>query len=447
MGIAVFDIGKTNVKLSLVEAGVICHTLAAPNKALPGPPYPHYDDAALWTFLKQGLTSLARSTHVTDIVVVAHGAACVLLDAEGGLALPILDYEAPIADPDYDRIASPFSETFTPPMANGLVVGKQIHWQATAFPDAFRRVAHIVTYPQYWSFRLSGVLSSEVTSLACHTGLWQPAAGAYSGFVHRMGWEALFPPLRKASEILGPVSPSVRAETGLPEDCRVRVGIHDSSASFLRHRLSRPLPFAVVSTGTWVVNMAAGAAVAELPENRNCLANVDALGAPVPCCVFMGGREFSLLTEGLSGAITNLEAAASVVRKQAILVPPVADVGGPFVGLPVGRTGGGKLESEEEIVARACLYLALTTDYCLDLLKAKGPVIVEGSLIGNELYLSALAELRRPEPVLVSSDSTGTISGAMLLADAEVEDTTSAVEPIEFKLGTYRKAWREAIAA
>jgi sugar (pentulose or hexulose) kinase len=447
MGIAVFDIGKTNVKLSLVEAGDIRHNLVALNKVVPGPPYPHYDEAALWAFLKKGLASLARSADITDIVIVAHGAACVLLDAENELALPILDYEAPIADAEYDRIASPFSETFTPPMANGLVVGKQVHWQAATFPEAFRRVSRIVTYPQYWSFRLSGVLSSEVTSLACHTGLWQPAAGGYSGFVHRMGWEAMFPPLRKASEILGPVSPAVRAETGLPEDCRVRVGIHDSSASFLRHRLSRPLPFAVVSTGTWVVNMAAGADVAGLPENRNCLANVDALGVPVPCCVFMGGREFSRLTEGLSGAITNLEAAAAVVRKKAFLVPPVADVGGPFAGLPIGRTGGDKLESEEEIVARACLYLALMTDYCLDLLKAKGPVIVEGSLIGNELYLSALAGLRRPETVLVSSDSTGTISGAMLLADAKVEDSTSIVEPIEFKLDAYKIAWREALAA
>jgi hypothetical protein len=149
----------------------------------------------------------------------------------------------------------------------------------------------------------------------------------------------------------------------------------------------------------------------------------------------------------LSGAITNLEAAAAVIKKRALLVPPIADLGGPFAGLPLGRTIGGKLESDEEIVARACLYLALMTDYCLDLIKAKGPAIVEGSLIGNELYLSALAELRRPESVLVSSDSTGTISGAMLLADAKIEDTTSTVEPIEFKLGAYKNAWREALAA
>jgi hypothetical protein len=35
MGIAVFDIGKTNVKLSLVEAGDIRHNLVALNRWCP----------------------------------------------------------------------------------------------------------------------------------------------------------------------------------------------------------------------------------------------------------------------------------------------------------------------------------------------------------------------------------------------------------------------------
>ena len=38
MAVAVFDIGKTNVKLSLVEGGAIRRTLSAPNRTLPGPP-------------------------------------------------------------------------------------------------------------------------------------------------------------------------------------------------------------------------------------------------------------------------------------------------------------------------------------------------------------------------------------------------------------------------
>jgi sugar (pentulose or hexulose) kinase len=36
------------------------------------------------------------------------------------------------------------------------------------------RVAHILLYPQYWSWRLSGVMATEVTSLGTHTDLWRP---------------------------------------------------------------------------------------------------------------------------------------------------------------------------------------------------------------------------------------------------------------------------------
>jgi hypothetical protein len=87
------------------------------------------------------------------------------------------------------------------------------------------------------------------------------------------------------------------------------------------------------------------------------------------------------------------------------------------------------------------------TDYCFDLLKAKGPVIVEGSLTGNRAFLTALACLRRDDGVLVSSDATGTVSGAVMLADASIPDDPEVVEPMDLPMADYRKAWREALPA
>jgi sugar (pentulose or hexulose) kinase len=440
MAIVVFDIGKTNLKLSLIEGGAIRHTLSQPNVNLPAPPYLHFDTDATWAFLLQGLAKLAPMAKITDIVPVAHGAAGVLVDAAGGLALPMLDYEHPIQDDGYDQVAAPFSETFTPRMANGLVFGRQLYWQQQNFPDGFGRVKTIFGHPQYWAFRLTGQAWSEVTSIACHTGLWRPAEGRFSSFTARMGWTHLFPPMKKASDVAGALTPEVRRQTGLTADCRVRVGIHDSNASFLRHRMSRPMPFAVASTGTWVVCMAAGADPRQMPGNRNCLANVDALGTPVPCCNFMGGREFARLTKGLHGCITTMEDVAAVLEERALLVPPLG-------GSPFGGPAGARTQSDEQTVARASVYLALMTDYCFDLLKAKGPVIVEGSLTGNHAFLNALACLRRDNGVLVSSDATGTVSGAVLLADSSIPDDPEAIEPMDLPMADYRKAWREALPA
>jgi sugar (pentulose or hexulose) kinase len=192
--------------------------------------------------------------------------------------------------------------------------------------------------------------------------------------------------------------------------------------------------------------MAAGTDPRGMPENRGCLANVDALGSPVATCNFMGGREFAEQTRDLDGCITTLDSAIEVVERGSILVPPLNEGGGPFIGAPIGGPAGARTESGEQSVARASLYLALMTDYCFDLIKARGPVIVEGSLTGNQTYLQALATLRK-DGVLVSSDTTGTVSGAALLADVKIADEPEPVEPLDLEMTGYRKRWREALPA
>src|SRR5262249_53933683 len=146
------------------------------------------------------------------------------------------------------------------------------------------------------------------------------------------------------------------------------------------------------------------------------------------------------------GCITTLDSAAEVVERGSILIPPLNDGGGPFTGAPIGGPAGAPTESGEQSVARASLYLALMTDYCFDLIHPSGPVIVEGSLTGNQTYLQALATLRK-EGVLVSSDTTGTVSGAALLADVKISEEPEEVEPLDLPMRDYRKLWREALPA
>src|SRR5262249_58535919 len=124
------------------------------------------------------------------------------------------DYETLLEDDDYDSIAAPFRETFSPKLAGGLNVGRQLRWLARHFPSQFASARQLLLYPQYWSFRLSGVASSELTYLACHNGLWRPAAGGFSSFVDRMGWRPLFPPLRPAGEAAGARLPPRHRPTG-----------------------------------------------------------------------------------------------------------------------------------------------------------------------------------------------------------------------------------------
>ncbi len=91
-------------------------------------------------------------------------------------------------------------------------------------------------------------------------------------------------------------------------------GIHDSNASLLPHLLSRRTPFAVVSTGTWVVSFAIGGRSVALDPARSTLCNVDAFDRPVPSGIFMGGRVFDRLT-GKTPEAPGDDVLASVIQR------------------------------------------------------------------------------------------------------------------------------------
>lgn len=72
--IAVFDTGKTNIKLSVTdEAGGLIETLSTPNAVHDGQPYRHHDLAAIEAWLVDGLATLADRHDIAAIVCTAHG--------------------------------------------------------------------------------------------------------------------------------------------------------------------------------------------------------------------------------------------------------------------------------------------------------------------------------------------------------------------------------------
>ncbi|TIU86075.1 MAG: carbohydrate kinase, partial [Mesorhizobium sp.] len=208
-----------------------------------------------------------------------------LLGAAGELALPVLDYEFTGPDAlaqDYDAIRPAFAETGTPRLPVGLNLGAQFFWQQRNFPAEFAEAAAILMYPQYWAFRLTGVAVNEVTSLGCHTDLWNPWKADFSSLVDRMQWRGLMAPVRPAKDRLGPILPALAKVTGLDPQTPVFCGLHDSNASLLPHLLSDRPPFSVVSTGTWVVVLNPDCPLDALDRDRDMLVNVDVDAGPVP---------------------------------------------------------------------------------------------------------------------------------------------------------------------
>lgn len=444
--VAVIDVGKTNAKLVLIDrqTGVQLDARSRPNAVMPGPPYPHYDIDGLWEFFLQGLAALNREHGIDGISVTTHGATAALL-ADDALALPVLDYEHHGPDEaaaDYERMRPGFGEALSPRLPVGLNLGAQLYWQQHAFPDAFATVTAIVMYPQFWAMKLTGVAASEATSLGCHTDLWQPGAGRFSSLVDKAGWTALFPPVRPAASVLGPVTADIAAATGLPPDTPVACGIHDSNASLLPYLKAYEPPFSVVSSGTWTIVMTVGGTTDKLDAGRDCLANVDASGQAVPTARFMGGRDYAILVGDATAKATPASALA-VIDRQVFALPGFSPGVGPFPNSIGGWTGDEASLTPGERAAAASLYEVMMTMVCLDLAGAGNPVIVEGPLAGNAVYCRALAALTASD-VIASADTTGTSAGAaMLFGGPRTADTAAAVKPLEAPgLADYAKRWR-----
>ena len=128
-------------------------------------------------------------------------------------------------------------------MPRGLNLGRQVFYLERHFPAEFATARAFLAYPQYFAWRLSGIMASEVTSLGAHTDLWRPTEGGLSTMVDRRGWRRLFPPMRHAWDTLGTLRLEVAAATGLAPEVRVICGAHDSNASLVPFLRSRREPF------------------------------------------------------------------------------------------------------------------------------------------------------------------------------------------------------------
>ena len=445
--VALLDVGKTNTRIVFLDSET-GEDVWQQQRAHPQPSqHPTLDLQGIWAWLLATLRSAPDTDRVAAIVPVAHGAAAVLLDA-GGQVIWAPDYEDPrfeTVDDEYEPRRDPFGQTLSARLPLGLNLGRQLFFLQSRCSADFQTVAQILLYPQYWAWRLSGVLASEVTSLGCHSDLWWPRQKAFSNLARQQGWAAKLPPIRNACDTLGPVAASVAAATGLRPDCRVLCGIHDSNASYLQPLLRwREQPFAVISSGTWTVIMANRADPAILDPTRDMLANVDAFGSPVCTARFMGGREY----EAIAGARSqpSREGLEAVLCWQSMALPSFA-AGGPFAGRPGRLVAAGNLQ-DAELAALATAYVALMTDLLIETLQVTGDVLVDGPLARNSLYAGLLAAWRPTNRIVAESPASSRGAALCHLAGFGKVPLPAPlpVQALEIPgLQEYRLAWRARV--
>ena len=420
--------------------------------------YTSLDSDAIEAFIKSSLRKLARFHQLDAITVTTHAATAGLVDINGQLALPVMDYEFQGVDDlseQYNAARPDFSETGSPRLPGGLNLGAQLFWQQQFLPERFACARYMLTWPQYWVQRLCGAYYNDVTSLGAHTDLYAPHARQFSSLVASQLWSELMPPLANSGDSLGNLTEPWCNATGLAPTTTVHTGIHDSNASLVPHLLGADGAFSVISTGTWIICMSVGGRSVPLDESRDCLFNVNAWGDPVSSARFMGGRERELILQQESSTQATMDQTeafehllATEPSSQALLMPTVVQQAGPY---PEASWCWLKSEATCCPAQRACcisLYLALMSADCLSRIGSEGPIHVEGPSAHDAVFTAMLMAITG-RPVMVSQAETGTSVGAAMLVTRPLqlpENRAIKLSPDKQRwLQSYAQCWRQAL--
>lgn len=441
--VAVFDLGKTNSKLFVIDGkgDVVAERRAKPVWRDHGD-IRVLDDEALFSWMQDELSQAVEAHGVRHVTFSAHGCTFALI-GKGELCHPILDYEqeppASVAA-RIDPLIPPFSETYSPRLPLGLNYGRHILWLQDRDPSTLDATDAILAYPQFWSWKFSGRATSEVSYLACHSHLWAPLADDFSSLVDQEGWRAKMPDLVSAGSSLGTYPVTAAGET---VEVMVHNGVHDSNSALFYYRSVGFDDFTLISTGTWVIIFNQACPLNALDRERDMLANVTVDHAPAATIRFMGGREYDVASQGWTKPIS-IEAVEAVIAKGSFALPSFA-AGGPFPGSE-GHFLGPAVEGEER-AAVALLYVILMTDLSLDLIRSQNDIVIDGGLVKADLYAPLLAALR-DQTVFTSANPEGSAFGAAALVFRQsnvrpFKNECERIRAVEIAgLGDYRLEWR-----
>jgi sugar (pentulose or hexulose) kinase len=300
--IAIFDIGKTNKKILLFDEfyQLIYRESKHAEETKDEDNFPCEDIHALTQFIEATFTSLMEDERyeIKAVNFTAYGASFVLLNESLNIMLPLYNYLKPFPEKLRERFYNTyggennFSKTTASPVLGNLNSGMQLYRLKYEKPETFAKIKYGLHLPQYLSFILTGQLYSEITSIGCHTNLWDFQKNTYHDWVKKEGIE----------NILAPIMRSDKIADFIKENIPAGIGLHDSSASLIPYLISFSEPFILISTGTWCITLNPfnyqPLTVDEL--KKDCLCYLSFEGKPVKASRLFAGNEHKTEVKRLS---------------------------------------------------------------------------------------------------------------------------------------------------
>lgn len=302
--IAIFDIGKTNKKFFLINEHykIVLERTTSFQETADDDGDPCEDVAMMKQWVENTLKDAftLKKFHIVAINFSTYGASFVHLDAEGNITAPLCNYLKDFPEELKNEFYSKHGgeelialQTASPVLGN-LNSGMQLYRIKHRKPELFNRIKYSLHLPQYLNHLVTGKYYSDITSIGCHTQLWDFGKMDYHDWVYNEGID----------RILAPVFPSDKVDEVKVEGKHVSVGVglHDSSAALIPYLANFGEPFVLISTGTWCISLNPFNDNVLTPEElrKDCLCYMEYHGKPVKASRLFAGNEHEQQTKRLA---------------------------------------------------------------------------------------------------------------------------------------------------
>src|SRR5262249_45857815 len=219
-----------------------------------------------------------------------------------------------------------FSMRTASPVLGSLNSGMQLYRMKIENPDKFFHIRFALHLHQYICWLLTQKTSSDITSVGCHTNLWDFSSNYYHNWVIRENVLEKLAPIQ-SSGMVYPLRDDIPMESFLAEDCISGIGLHDSSAALIPYLEYFREPFILVSTGTWCISMN--------PFNKkpltadelqhDCLCYLTYKGSPVKSSRYFAGNEHAQQVDRIAGFFQKEKHYFKLVRYDSAMVSDLND--------------------------------------------------------------------------------------------------------------------------
>jgi sugar (pentulose or hexulose) kinase len=301
------------------------------------------------------------------------------------------------------------------PVLGNLNSGMQLYRLKNERSALFNQVKYSLHLPQYASYLITGKAYSDITSVGCHTGLWDFTSNSYHDWVQAEGILPKLAPLFPCNEVIDANVHGKMLKAG--------VGLHDSSAALIPYLSSFSEPFMLLSTGTWCISLnpfnADPLTADELKQD--CLCYMSYQGRAVKASRLFAGNEHEQQVKILAGHFNTPEDYYTQVAFDYSLLPAsTGQANSQVAGLHSSAFGTRPLAgfasyeaAYHQLIADIMQQQKCSTELVINNGNVKR-IFVDGGFAKNSVYMHLLAIAFPAVEVFAASVSQATAIGAAL---------------------------------